>query len=130
MNIPKLYKYNKKNIFKMEENLNSDVKETEVSENLHIHIEGEENNVEEKDMPEFDYDNLTDDEKERIDEINDLIKAEKIDPTTAMNILINAVQVSYDKEHFNDLDRYLIAKSLTTFKDLSDKGEDIVIKTT
>jgi len=46
-----------------------------------------------------------------------------------MNILINAVQVSYDKEHFNDLDRYLIAKSLTTFKDLADKQEDIVIKT-
>lgn len=114
----------------MEENLNSEVKETEVSENLHIQIEGDENNGESKEMPEFDYDSLTDDEKARIDEINDLIKAEKIDPTTAMNILINAVQVSYDKEHFNDLDRYLIAKSLTTFKDLSEKGEDIVIKTT
>ncbi len=72
--------------------------------------------------------NLSEEEKERIEEINELLKAEKLDPTTAMNILINAVQVSYDKDHFNDLDRYLIAKSLNTFKSYADSGEDIVIK--
>ena len=76
----------------------------------------------------FDYESLTAEEKERYDEINELIKAEKLEPTTAINILINAVQVSYDKDHFNDLDRYLISKSLTCLKSYSDSGEDIVIK--
>lgn len=71
----------------------------------------------------------TGEEQLSLDEINELIKAERFDTTTAMNILINAVQASYDKEHFNDLDRYLITKSLTTFKEFADKGEDIVIKT-
>lgn len=114
----------------MEENQGFEVKETE--EKLHIEVVGEENETNDEDgtYPPYDYEKLTEEEKARIDEINDLIKAEKIDTTTAINILINAVQVSYDKEHFNDLDRYLIAKSLTTFKDLADKGEDIVIKTT
>jgi hypothetical protein len=85
--------------------------------------------MEEKNINEFDLSQLTEEDKERLDEINELLKAESLDPTTAMNILINAVQVSYDKEHFNDLDRYLIAKSLSCFKDLTDKGEDIVLKT-
>lgn len=62
-----------------------------------------------------------------IDEINELIKAESLDPTTSLNILINAVQASYDKDHFNDLDRYLITKALTCFKTYVDNGEDITI---
>jgi hypothetical protein len=111
---------------------NQNIKTNEIDESLDIQVSGEEVTNEDGSYPdpEFDYEKLTDEEKARIDEINELIKAEKIDPTTAINILINAVQVSYDKDHFNDLDRYLIAKSLTTFKDLADKGEDIVIKTT
>jgi len=76
---------------------------------------------------EFDMSQLSIEELERMDEINELVKAEKLDPTTSMNILINAVQVSYDKEHFNDLDRYLIAKALTCFKDYVDAGEDFTI---
>ena len=68
------------------------------------------------------------DEQDVVNEINELIKMEKFDATTAINILINAVQASYDKEHFNDLDRYLIAKALTCFKEASDGGNDIVIK--
>jgi hypothetical protein len=80
------------------------------------------------DINQFDLSQISPEEQERIDEINELIKSEKLDPTTAMNILINAVQVSYDKEHFNDLDRYLIAKALTCFKDFVDSGEDVVIK--
>jgi hypothetical protein len=80
------------------------------------------------DINQFDLSQISPEEQERIDEINELIKSEKLDPTTAMNILINAVQVSYDKEHFNDLDRYLIAKALTCFKDFVDSGEDLVIK--
>jgi len=71
---------------------------------------------------------VTAEQQARLDEVNALIQAEKLDPTTSMNILINAVQVSYDKEHFNDLDRYLIAKSLTCFKEYVDKGEDFTIK--
>jgi hypothetical protein len=76
----------------------------------------------------FDYESLSDEDKARYDEINEIIKAEKLDPTTSLNILINAVQVSYDKDHFNDLDRFLIAKSLSCLKTFSDAGEDIVIK--
>lgn len=76
----------------------------------------------------FDYESLSEEDKARYDEINEIVKAEKLDPTTAVNILINAVQVSYDKEHFNDLDRFLIAKSLSCLKSFSDAGEDIVIK--
>jgi len=71
---------------------------------------------------------MTPEQQARIDEVNKLIKAEKLDPTTSINIIINAVQVSYDKDHFNDLDRYLIAKALTCFKEFVDKGEDFTIK--
>jgi hypothetical protein len=71
---------------------------------------------------------MTPEQQARIDEVNQLIKAEKLDPTTSINIIINAVQVSYDKDHFNDLDRYLIAKALTCFKEFVDKGEDFTIK--
>jgi len=85
--------------------------------------------MQEKNVNEFDLSQLSDEDRERMDEINELLNSESLDPTTAMNILINAVQVSYDKEHFNDLDRYLIAKSLSCFKDLTEKGEDIILKT-
>jgi hypothetical protein len=77
---------------------------------------------------EFDMSQLSIEEQERIDEVNELIKAEKLDATTSMNILINAIQVSYDKEHFNDLDRYLIGKALNCFKEYIEKEEDIIIK--
>ena len=66
--------------------------------------------------------------KERQEEINKLVNCEKLDIKSAMNIIINAVQVSYDKEHFSDFDRYLIDKSITALKDYADSGEDIVIK--
>jgi hypothetical protein len=85
--------------------------------------------IEDGSYPAFDESKLTEEEKERMDEIKELIRAETLDSTTAMNILVNAVQVSYDKKHFNDLDRYLIVKALTTFKLIADTGEDIVIKT-
>ena len=81
-----------------------------------------------EDINEVDMSQISPEEQERLDEINELIQAEKLDPTTSMNILINAVQVSYDKEHFNDLDRFLIAKALTCFKSFVDSGEDFVIK--
>lgn len=112
-----------------EQNQNQEIEMNEEAEIIQDPTSSDTENIEDGTYPEFDYEKLTDEEKERIDEINDLLKAEKLDTTTAMNILINAVQVSYDKEHFNDLDRYLIAKSLTTFKDLADNQEDIVIKT-
>jgi hypothetical protein len=64
----------------------------------------------------------------RIDEVNKIIEAETIEPTVAINIIVNAVQVSFDKEHFNDLDRYLISKALSCLKEKIDAGEDFVIK--
>jgi hypothetical protein len=83
---------------------------------------------EKENAQEFDMSQISKEEQERIDEINELIKSEKLDATTSMNILINAVQVSYDKEHFNDLDRYLIGKALNCFKEFIEKEEDIIIK--
>ena len=114
----------------MQENQNPEIEvnETQIP-NIQVEGDSEYSEEQKNSYAEFDMEKLTEEEKARIDEINDLIKAESLDTTTAMNIIINAVQVSYDKEHFNDLDRYLIAKSLTSFKELSDKGEDIVIKT-
>ena len=61
-------------------------------------------------------------------QLDDLIKSENIDPTIAMNILINAVQVSYDKSHFNALDRLLISKAINCFKHKIESGENFTIK--
>ena len=66
--------------------------------------------------------------QEKIKEIEEIVKAEKIEPTTALNILINAVQVTFESEYFNDLDKFLIAKALTCFKTYVDAGEDFTIK--
>jgi len=71
---------------------------------------------------------LTNEEKLRMEEIKELVDAEKLDPTTSMNIIINAVQACFDSDLFNDLDRYLIAKSLNCFKEHVERGEDVVIK--
>lgn len=71
---------------------------------------------------------LSDEEKVRMEEVKALVEAETLDPTTSMNILVNAVQLAFDSELFNDLDRYLIAKSLNCFKAFVDSGEDIVLK--
>ena len=69
-------------------------------------------------------------EKERKEEIDNIVNSEKLDIRTAMNILINAVQVSFDKPHFNDLDRYLIGKALNCFKEKVDAGENFTINVT
>ena len=66
-------------------------------------------------------------EKERKEEIARLVSSDKLDIRSAMNILINAIQISYDKDHFSDFDRYLINKSLTTFKHYADTKQDIII---
>lgn len=66
--------------------------------------------------------------KEKQDEITRIVSSDKLDIRSAMNILINAIQVSYDKDHFSDFDRYLINKSLTTFKHYADTKQDIIIK--
>lgn len=71
---------------------------------------------------------ISEEEKLRLEEVKSLVEAESLDPTTSMNILINAVQLAFESEIFNDLDRYLIAKSLNCFKAFVDKGEDIVLK--
>jgi len=75
-----------------------------------------------------DKENMSEEEKLRLEEVKALVEAESLDPTTSMNIIINAVQVTFDSDMYNDLDRYLIAKSLNCFKSYVDKGEDIVLK--
>jgi len=112
----------------MEENVKEQIQEN-LSEQAEILEDGSSEPINQNQYFEFDPEKLTDEEKERIEEINSLLKAESLDTTTAMNIIINAVQVSYDKDHFNDLDRYLIVKALTTFKEIADRQEDIVVKT-
>jgi hypothetical protein len=71
---------------------------------------------------------LSEEEQTRMEEVKSLVEAESLDPTTSMNILINAVQLAFDSDVFNDLDRYLIAKSLNCFKSYVEKGEDILLK--
>ena len=106
MNNSKFYKYNKKIYTKMsEENQNP------------------EEIIEDSNPEQVDTETQT-----RIDELNKIIEAETIEPTIAINIIVNAVQVSFDKEHFNDLDRYLISKALNCLKEKVDAGEDFVIK--
>lgn len=67
-------------------------------------------------------------EMARIDEINEILQSEEISGNVALNILINAVQVCYDKDIFNDLDKYLVAKAFDCFKRHIDRNEDLVIK--
>lgn len=77
---------------------------------------------------EFDKSQFTEEELEQMREAQEILDADKIEPTIALNILLGAVNASYDKDHFNDLDRALIGKALITFKDLAEAGEDFVIK--
>jgi hypothetical protein len=77
---------------------------------------------------EIDNSEFSQQEEDQMKEIEEILDSEKIEPTTALNILLSAINSSYDKEHFNDLDRALIAKALLTFKDLVDAGEDFIIK--
>jgi hypothetical protein len=58
--------------------------------------------------------------------MDEIIDSERIDIETALNILINAVQEKYDK--FSDIDKYLIGKSLSTFRSYYESKEDIIIK--
>jgi hypothetical protein len=67
-------------------------------------------------------------ETDKLKEISDILKKDEIDPTTAINILISAVQSSFDKPHFNDLDRALIAKALECFEKKIKIGKNFQIK--
>ena len=67
-------------------------------------------------------------EMARIDEINEILQSEEVEPNIALNILINAVQICYDNEVFNELDKYLIAKAFDCFQKHVDRNEDMVIK--
>lgn len=58
--------------------------------------------------------------------VENIINSERIDIELSLNILINAVQSKYDE--FNDIDKYLIGKSLSTFLSYYKSKEDIVIK--
>ena len=58
--------------------------------------------------------------------VENIINSERIDIELSLNILINAVQSKYDE--FNDIDKYFIGKSLSTFLSYYKSKEDIVIK--
>ncbi len=69
------------------------------------------------------------DNNDEKDLLKELVESESIEPTVALNILINAVQSVFDKDDcFNDLDKFLISKSLNCFKEYVDRQEDFVIK--
>lgn len=63
-----------------------------------------------------------------LEQLNKVFSDEIIDPTTALNILINTAQVSYDKPHFNEIDRLLINKALICLKEKSEIGKNFMIK--
>jgi hypothetical protein len=66
--------------------------------------------------------------EQEIKEINDFLTSDNPDTKTAFNIILNAVQISYeDDENFNQLDKALIAKSLACFCNKINNNETIVI---
>ena len=71
---------------------------------------------------------ITPEMQAQMDEINGILKMPQIEPTLALNIIINAVQVCFDmKELFNDLDRALISKALSCFQEKVNSGENFTI---
>ena len=72
---------------------------------------------------------LTPEMKAQIAEIKEILDTPQIEPTMAINIIINAVQVCYDTTGiFNELDKALISKALNCFQDKVNKKEDFTIK--
>ncbi len=71
---------------------------------------------------------ITPELQSQMDEINKLLNKPQIEPTQALNIIVNAVQVCYDNDMFNDLDKALISKALGCFKDKIEKNENFEIK--
>lgn len=71
---------------------------------------------------------LTPELQAQMDEINTLLSQPQIEPTQALNIIINAVQVCYGSEIFNELDKALISKALNCFQDKIEKNENFEIK--
>ncbi len=74
--------------------------------------------------------NLTEEELQIQEEVLEILNTEFIEPTMAVNILINAVQTAFDHDCFTDTDRQLIVKSLQSLKRQIDLGEDFTIKVT
>jgi hypothetical protein len=64
---------------------------------------------------------------EQMEVINDIMKTEVIDTTTALHILINVAQITYDSELLNDLDRHLITKAFISIQNCLDAGKDFTI---
>lgn len=74
---------------------------------------------------------ITPEMQAQMNEINEILNTPVIDPTMALNIVINAVQVCYDNDTiFNELDRALISKALSCFQQKVTDNEDFLIKVT
>lgn len=65
---------------------------------------------------------------EQMDAINKIINTEIVDTTTALNILINVAQITFESELLNDLDRHLIGKAFASIQNSIDTNNDFVIK--
>ena len=61
-----------------------------------------------------------------MDNLENIIKSERMDIETALNVLINSIQSKYDE--FSDIDKYIIGESLSTFLSYYESEEDIIIK--
>lgn len=71
---------------------------------------------------------MTPEMKQQMDDIQQILETPVIEPTVALNIIINAVQVCYESSTFNDLDRALISKALQSLSAEVKAGKDFVIK--
>ena len=65
--------------------------------------------------------------RQKVEQINQLLQS-PMDATTALNFMIKAVQTAYTSEAFNDVDRAILSKCFSVFKEKIDAGEDFTIK--
>ena len=63
---------------------------------------------------------------DKIREVKDILEKE-LDPTTALNIILSAVKITFDDSRLNELDRALISKALMCFSEKVELGENFTI---
>ena len=71
---------------------------------------------------------ITPELQEQMNEIHQILNTPIIEPPMALNIIIEAVQVCYEKDDiFNELDKALISKALSCFQEKVKNNETITI---